>query len=88
MARRGAAYTSLIKELDRRGVSALHQPEREQITDCADALLFDEASAAEKLEEARVMLHGLADSERWTEAAVSEIADLLEQVGVAAEQLA
>ena len=88
LARRGAAYTSLLKEIDRRGDSALHKAEREQLIDCADALLFDEETAASKVTSTLEMMRGLADSERWTESSVDDAIALLEQIGSNQEEVA
>lgn len=85
LARRGAAYTSLVKELDRRGDTALHKAEREQIIDCADALLFDETTAQDKLAATQEMMAGLSESGRWEEQAVADVVSLLQAVGEAVE---
>ena len=85
LARRGAAYISLVKELDRRGETALHKTEREQIIDCADALLFDEPTAQDKLAATQEMLEGLSESERWTEQAAADVTALLYTVGEVVE---
>jgi len=84
LARRGAAYTSLVKELDRRGDTALHAHERAQIIDCADALLFDEGTAARKVEAVGELFAGLEESGRWTTEACRDLIDLIEQVGPSA----
>ena len=85
LARRGAAYTSLIKELDRRGDTALHSHERAQIIDCADGLLFDEANAAHKVKTVGELLDGLAESGRWTEESCQGLLELIEQIGPTAQ---
>ena len=84
LARRGAAYTSLIKELDRRGDTALHAHERAQVIDCADALLFDEETAARKVETLGELFDGLAESGRWTKESCHNLIDLIEQIGPSA----
>jgi len=81
LARRGAAYTSLIKEMDRRGETALHDHARAQLIDCADALLFDEADASRKLGVARQLLEGLAESGRWESSSTDSLFEILEQIG-------
>lgn len=81
LARRGAAYTSLIKEMDRRGETALHKHEKEQLVDCADSLLFDEENADRKLGAARELLDGLVDSGRWNQDGAQIISELLQQIG-------
>lgn len=88
LARRGAAYTSMVKELDRRGDTALHVHERAQIIDCADALLFDEEAAARKVKAVGELLDGLAESGRWTEESCRSLLDLIEQIGPAADVVA
>lgn len=80
LARRGAAYTSLLKELDRRGETALHAHERAQIIDCADALLFGEESSDHKRQAAGELFQGLQESDRWTDQACQDLLALMDQI--------
>lgn len=81
LARRGAAYTQFLQELDRRGESALHKAERAQLVDCADALLFDEPEAERKVKATVELLDGLVESGRWLGEAREKVLGLLGEIG-------
>jgi hypothetical protein len=77
LAARGRSHTHLRELLDARD-TLLHSHEREQLLDVADALLFSEAEADEKLVGARLLLTELVDSGRWLQGPADEVASALE----------
>ena len=81
LARRGRAHTRLRELLDSRGPTALHQHEREQLVDAADALLFNETDALERRDAALDLLDELVESGRWEPAATNAVAQALRACG-------
>jgi hypothetical protein len=77
LARRGRAHTRLRELLDARGPSSLHQHEREQLVDAADALLFNETDALERRDAALDLLDGLVEAGRWEPTAANAVAQAL-----------
>jgi hypothetical protein len=77
LAVRGRSHTRLRELLVARD-ALLHAPEREQLLDVADALLFDEPEAETKLNEARALLADLVESGRWLAGPADEVAAALE----------
>jgi hypothetical protein len=66
MTTRGAHYTALLDTMDRRGAAKLHQREREQLLEAADALLFGEPESERLLHDAEAVVGSLEASERWS----------------------
>jgi hypothetical protein len=64
MVARGLAHTALRAELNRQG--PLHVWERDLLLEAADALLFAEPGADDRLEDALALLSGLELNERRT----------------------
>jgi hypothetical protein len=64
MVARGTAHTALRAELHRQG--PLHAWERELLLEAADALLFSEDGAEDRLADALALLGGLELNERRT----------------------
>jgi hypothetical protein len=64
MMARGAAHTALRAELHRQG--PLHAWERDLLLEAADALLFSEDGAEDRLADALALLGGLELNERRT----------------------
>ena len=81
LARRGRAHTRLRELLDSRGPTGLHQHEREQLVDAADALLFNEEDALERRDAALDLLDDLVESGRWEPAAANAVAQALRACG-------
>ena len=81
LARRGRAHTRLRELLDSRGPAALHPPEREQLVDAADALLFNEEDALERRDAALDLLDDLVDADRWEPPAANAVAQALRACG-------
>ena len=83
LARRGRAHTRLRELLDERGPATLHEREREQLVDAADALLFNETDALERRDHALDLLDGLVDSGRGDAQAANAVAQVLRACGQA-----
>jgi hypothetical protein len=83
LARRGRAHTRLRELLDARGPSSLHQHERDQLVDAADALLFNETDALERRDAALDLLDGLVEFGRWEATAANAVAQALRSCGSA-----
>jgi hypothetical protein len=66
MTARGAHYTALVETIDRQGATKLHQKEREQLLEAADALLFGEPEGEQLLRAAESLIESLETSERWS----------------------
>jgi hypothetical protein len=66
MTARGAHYTALVETIDRQGATKLHQKEREQLLEAADALLFGEPEGEQLLRSAESLIESLETSERWS----------------------
>lgn len=66
MTARGAHYTALLETIDRQGPTKLHQKEREQLLEAADALLFGEPESDELLRSAESLIESLETSDRWS----------------------
>jgi hypothetical protein len=66
MTARGAHYTALLETIERQGPTKLHQKEREQLLEAADALLFGEPESEELLRSAESLIESLETSERWS----------------------
>ena len=81
LARRGRAHTRLRELLDSRGPTALHQHEREQLVDAADALLFNEPDALERRDAALDLLDDLVEFGRWEASAANAAAQALRACG-------
>ena len=81
LARRGRAHTRLRELLDSRGPTALHQHEREQLVDAADALLFNEPDALERRDGALDLLDDLVEFGRWEPSAANAVAQALRATG-------
>ena len=77
LARRGRAHTRLRELLDSRGPTALHQHERDQLVDAADALLFNEPDALERRDAALDLLDDLVEFGRWEPSAANAVAQAL-----------
>jgi hypothetical protein len=77
LAERGRSHTRLRELLDARD-PLLHAPERELLLDAADALLFDEPDAEQKLADARMLLTELVESGRWVQGPADEVLQALE----------
>jgi hypothetical protein len=81
LARRGRAHTRLRELLDARGPARLHQHEREQLVDAADALLFNEPDALERRDAALDLLDDLVEFGRWEPTAANAVAQALRACG-------
>jgi hypothetical protein len=81
LARRGRAHTRLRELLDARGPALLHQAEREQFVDAADALLFDETDALERRDASLDLLDELVEAGRWEPSAANAVAQALRACG-------
>lgn len=81
LSRRGRAHTRLRHLLDSRGPALLHQHEREQLVDAADALLFGEPDALELRDRALDLLDDLVEFERWEPAAANAVGQALRACG-------
>jgi hypothetical protein len=83
MIQRGSCHSMLRRELEKRGSALLHAKEKELLLDAADAQLFQEEQASEKLQEALDMLTQLEDSEReaWTPELIEIIRNSLKGCG-------
>ena len=81
LARRGRAHTRLRELLDSRGPTALHQHEREQLVDAADALLFNEPDALERRDAGLDLLDDLVEFGRWEATAANAVAQALRACG-------
>ena len=77
LADRGRSHTHLRELLDARD-PLLHAHEREQLLDAADAQLFDEPEAGEKLIAARLLLDEMVESGRWVQGPADEVLAALE----------
>jgi len=74
---RGRSHTRLRELLDARD-SLLHGNEREQLLDAADAQLFEEPEAAEKLIAACILLDEMVASGRWVQGPADEVQAAIE----------
>jgi hypothetical protein len=81
LARRGRAHTRLRELLDARGPALLHDAEREQLVDAADALLFGEHDAPERRDAALDLLDVLVESGRWEAGVANAVAQALRACG-------
>jgi hypothetical protein len=81
LARRGRAHTRLRELLDSRGPTALHQHEREQLVDAADALLFNEPDAHERRDASLDLLDDLVEFGRWEPSAANAVGQALRACG-------
>ena len=81
LARKGRAHTRLRELLDARGPATLHDREREQLVDAADALLFDETDAFERRDAALDLLDDLVEAERWEPTSANAAAQALRACG-------
>ena len=81
LARRGRAHTRLRELLDSRGPTVLHQRERDQLVDAADALLFNEPEASESRDAALDLLDDLVECDRWEPGAAHAVAQALRACG-------
>jgi hypothetical protein len=81
LARRGRAHTRLRELLDSRGPTTLHQHEREQLVDAADALLFNEPDALERRDGALDLLDDLVEFGRWEPAPANAASQALRACG-------
>jgi hypothetical protein len=77
LAARGRSHTHLRELLDARD-PLLHGREREQLLDTADALLFGEPEADEKLTAAHLLLDEMVESGRWVQGPADEVFAALE----------
>ena len=77
LAARGRSHTHLRELLDARD-PLLHAHEREQLLDTADALLFGEPEADEKLVSAHLLLDEMVESGRWVQGPADEVFSALE----------
>jgi hypothetical protein len=77
LADRGRSHTR-VRELLEARETILHAQEREQLLDAADALLFDEPEADEKLAGARELLTEMVISGRWLEGPAGDVVAALE----------
>jgi hypothetical protein len=66
MTTRGAHYTALLDIMERQGAAKLHQREREQLLEAADALLFGEPESERSVRAAETLIESLETSERWS----------------------
>ncbi len=81
LARRGRAHTRLRELLAARGPATLHQHEREQLIDAADALLFGEPDALERRDAALELLDDLVEFGRWEPTPANAVAHALRACG-------
>ena len=81
LARRGRAHTRLRELLAARGPSSLHQHEREQIIDAADALLFGEPDGLDRRDAALDLLDDLVEFGRWEATPANAVAHALRACG-------
>jgi hypothetical protein len=81
LARRGRAHTRLRELLDARGLTSLHQHEREQLVDAADALLFNEPDALDRRDAALDLLDDLVEFGRWEPSAANAVVQALRACG-------
>ena len=81
LVRRGRAHTRLRELLASRGPTALHEHEREQIIDAADALLFGEPDALERRDAALDLLDDLVEFGRWEPSAANSVAQAIRACG-------
>ena len=86
LARRGRAHTRLRELLDAGAPAGLLAPEREQLVDAADALLFNEPDALEARDGALDLLDDLVEFGRWEASAANAAAQALRACGQAATQ--
>jgi len=86
LARRGRAHTRLRELLAARGETSLHQHEREQLVDAADALLFGEPDALERRDSALDLLDDLVEFGRWEPSAANAVAQALRACGEGARR--
>ena len=77
LAARGRSHTRLRELLDARE-ALLHANEREQLLDAADAQLFDEPEASEKLLASRLLLDEMVESGRWIQGPADEVVAAIE----------
>ena len=77
LADRGRSHTHLREMLDARA-ALLHDHERVQLLDVADALLFDEPDAEDKLIRARALLSGMVESGRWLDGPAADVLAAIE----------
>jgi hypothetical protein len=66
MVARSAHYTTLLGLIDRQGAAKLHQREREQLLEAADALLFGEPESERQVRAAEAQIESLETSGRWS----------------------
>lgn len=66
MTTRGAHYTALIEIMDHQGSAKLHDREREQLLEAADALLFGEPESEGRVRAAEALIESLEASARWS----------------------
>jgi hypothetical protein len=66
MTARGAHYMALLETIDHQGATKLHEREREQLLEAADALLFGEPEHRRLLRSAEDLIESLEASERWS----------------------
>jgi hypothetical protein len=81
LVRRGRAHTRLRELLAARGPALLHEHEREQIVDAADALLFGEPDALERRDAALDLLDDLVEFGRWESSAAHTVGQALRACG-------
>lgn len=80
LARRGRAHTRLRELLAARGPS-LHEHEREQIVDAADALLFNEPRSLERRDAVLDLLDDLVEFGRWEPSAANAVGQAVRACG-------
>ncbi len=85
MTTRGAHYTALLETIDRQGATKLHQKEREQLLEAADALLFGEAENRRLLRAAEELIESLETSERWSAESCDQLREHLYGCDAAAD---
>jgi len=73
MITRSAHYTGLLGAMDSRGATKLRREERELLLAAADALLFDEVTAAVALDAALRLIRHLEDCDRWSASGAAEL---------------
>lgn len=66
MTTRGAHYTALIEIMDHQDSAKLHDREREQLLEAADALLFGEPESEGRVRAAEALIESLEASARWS----------------------
>ena len=81
LVRRGRAHTRLRELLTLRGPAVLHQHERDQIVDAADALLFGEPDALERRDATLDLLDDLVEFGRWEPSAADAVGHALRACG-------